>query len=407
MAFKKGKPKTKEEKEIIERKRKEDIDDMLIDAFNSNIKDEFCWEHYLHKDNVPMMPTNGNTKKQYQSKNSLLLNANEPKVAVFCAYTQTKDIFKLYKNDIDMDNLPEGFNIDDPLKGIKSDGNILQPNITRYKKVGDDLKYISDKAFKEETENMSQAQIANGYVISSKTPSRCAVWNMLQFKDILPEKYFDQFPQFKLQEQLATKKMSFEEVNLDFRVEAELLKRAMKVAYNVEFKEEDNNTAFCRFSKFGDKTEITVVAPDVSKFKSDADYLSTICHEYVHSTAVELNRKTSSDMKSKSYMLEELTAETGALYYCNSKGLDYFHQNAAYIKGWAKDNVAHLSKTSENAYKSFEVLDEAVNKYLNSFDYDYKAKLREELKEDVYNKYGKSPDKPKNEEKKSKRAVRP
>jgi antirestriction protein ArdC len=83
--------------------------------------------------------------------------------------------------------------------------------------------------------------------------------------------------------------------------------------------------------------------PKKKSFVSNESYYSTLFHELVHSTGHEkrLNRKTVTEaveFGSETYSLEELIAELGCSYLCNSTGIinTEIQNSVAYIEGWLK-----------------------------------------------------------------------
>jgi antirestriction protein ArdC len=81
--------------------------------------------------------------------------------------------------------------------------------------------------------------------------------------------------------------------------------------------------------------------PKKRSFKDQHRYYATLFHELVHSTGhtSRLNRKTVTEMAelgSKQYSIEELIAEMGACYLCNTAGIlpQQIENSAAYIDAW-------------------------------------------------------------------------
>jgi antirestriction protein ArdC len=69
--------------------------------------------------------------------------------------------------------------------------------------------------------------------------------------------------------------------------------------------------------------------------KSENDYIKTLAHEIIHSTAhpSRLNRQLGSQQQV--YSMEELIAEIGSAMLCNALNVEYSVDNtAAYCKGW-------------------------------------------------------------------------
>ena len=86
-----------------------------------------------------------------------------------------------------------------------------------------------------------------------------------------------------------------------------------------------------------------VNTPRIQLFDSSEEYYSTLFHELVHSTGHEsrLGRHDSKEsvaFGSATYSKEELVAEMGCAYICNSCGImeQTLSNSAAYIAGWLK-----------------------------------------------------------------------
>jgi antirestriction protein ArdC len=87
-----------------------------------------------------------------------------------------------------------------------------------------------------------------------------------------------------------------------------------------------------------------VVVPAMSQYDVIEEYYSTAFHELTHSTLKEsrCNRRSSGQKAakgSKEYSKEELVAEIGSCFLCNTAGLDSekaFNNSVAYLQGWLK-----------------------------------------------------------------------
>ncbi len=86
----------------------------------------------------------------------------------------------------------------------------------------------------------------------------------------------------------------------------------------------------------------TVVVPQLSQYKKQEEYYSTLFHELTHSTGhhSRLDRITdTAAFGSHEYSKEELCAELGAAFLVNHCGLETsasFNNSAAYLAGWLK-----------------------------------------------------------------------
>ena len=86
----------------------------------------------------------------------------------------------------------------------------------------------------------------------------------------------------------------------------------------------------------------TVTVPQLSQYKQQEEYYSTLFHELTHSTGhrSRLDRLTDiAAFGSEQYSKEELIAELGSAFLVNHCGLETensFRNSAGYIQGWLK-----------------------------------------------------------------------
>ena len=82
----------------------------------------------------------------------------------------------------------------------------------------------------------------------------------------------------------------------------------------------------------------TVHMPNVEDFDTTDDYAATLFHELVHSTGHEsrLNRDMQNTFGSTSYAKEELIAEVGTAFLCETYGIAHVAKSASYIESWIK-----------------------------------------------------------------------
>ena len=81
------------------------------------------------------------------------------------------------------------------------------------------------------------------------------------------------------------------------------------------------------------------VISNVELYASNEAYYSTMFHEFVHSTAKEMKRKTGTKTEKDLYSAEELVAEFGALLLCEYFGITKersVRNSATYIDGWKR-----------------------------------------------------------------------
>ena len=109
-----------------------------------------------------------------------------------------------------------------------------------------------------------------------------------------------------------------------------------------------------------------VSVPDMESFESSEKFYGTLFHELVHSTGHEsrLNRKELMKMDpfaTKSYSIEELTAEIGACYLNSFAGIDIegMDNNIAYIHSWLnrlKNDKRFIFYASSHAQKAVDFI---------------------------------------------------
>jgi len=81
-----------------------------------------------------------------------------------------------------------------------------------------------------------------------------------------------------------------------------------------------------------------VQMPSIGQFNTPEGYYRTALHELTHWTGHKsrLDRDQKGRFGSPDYAKEELIAEMGAAFLCNTIGLGYDTQHASYIKSWLK-----------------------------------------------------------------------
>jgi antirestriction protein ArdC len=106
--------------------------------------------------------------------------------------------------------------------------------------------------------------------------------------------------------------------------------------------------------------------PDIKSFDKSTSYYGTLFHELVHSSGHKdrLNRKElvqNNPFGSKSYAIEELTAEMGACYLKSYAGIEIeeLEDSSAYINGWLeklKNDRSFLIHASAEAQKAVDYI---------------------------------------------------
>lgn len=111
----------------------------------------------------------------------------------------------------------------------------------------------------------------------------------------------------------------------------------------------------------------TVVVPELSQYKQQEEFYSTLFHELTHSTGHKSRLDRLTDIAafgSHEYSKEELCAELGSAFLVNHCGLETeasFRNSAGYVQGWLKalKNDKRLIVTAAGA------AEKAVNLILN------------------------------------------
>lgn len=86
-------------------------------------------------------------------------------------------------------------------------------------------------------------------------------------------------------------------------------------------------------------SSMTVNIPNDNRFENTTLYYSTVFHEMVHSTGIELGRRMDGDKESKEYSFEELVAEIGAWILrglCGIETVKAEDNSTSYLQGWCK-----------------------------------------------------------------------
>ena len=130
--------------------------------------------------------------------------------------------------------------------------------------------------------------------------------------------------------------------------------------------------------------------PRKELFKTDAEYYSTTFHELVHSTghSTRLDRKEgmeSISFGSHNYSVEELVAEMGSIFLCNTIGIEATYGNSiAYLKGWLsklKNDTQFLMTASKRAQDATNYILDCTPDYSDKKQ-DKKEPKKVEVKEE-------------------------
>lgn len=119
-------------------------------------------------------------------------------------------------------------------------------------------------------------------------------------------------------------------------------------------------SAYCRFVP--DRRRIDI--PCSHYFRSYAEYLSSLAHETVHSTAAYLGRDLENDRDMEGYAVEELIAECGAALLLTLYSVEdevTGHNHAAYICGWLRRFTAPDLMLDAAMNTAREAVDRIIN----------------------------------------------
>ena len=101
-----------------------------------------------------------------------------------------------------------------------------------------------------------------------------------------------------------------------------------------------------------------ITMPHLSQFTDQAAFDATLLHELVHWTAPDVERAKDD------YAFEELVAELGSVFLCESLGIEYkIEHHASYLKSWLKalkDDPKYIVKAARLAEKASEYLLAAI-----------------------------------------------
>lgn len=104
--------------------------------------------------------------------------------------------------------------------------------------------------------------------------------------------------------------------------------------------------------------------PDFNAFSNAPQYYATLIHELIHRTghSSRLNRDLSGGFGSKKYAFEELVAELGSVYVCNTLLLDWnceLDNHASYLQNWLS-----ILKEDNKAFFRASLLAQKASNYL-------------------------------------------
>lgn len=114
---------------------------------------------------------------------------------------------------------------------------------------------------------------------------------------------------------------------------------------------------------FYDIAADSVHLPAFDRFLSTDDYLATLAHELCHWTGAKhrLDRPQLNRFGSPAYAEEELVAEIGAAFVCNSLGIagEHVEDHAGYVESWLKalkNDKRHIFKAAAAAQAAADLV---------------------------------------------------
>ena len=105
---------------------------------------------------------------------------------------------------------------------------------------------------------------------------------------------------------------------------------------------------------FHNPSSRAITIPHLSQFTDQAAFDATLLHELIHWTEPDVERVKDD------YAFEELVAELGSVFSCESLGIEYkIEHHASYLKSWLKalkDDPRYIVKAARLAEKASEYL---------------------------------------------------
>lgn len=363
------------------------IETQLAKFIGSDATEKPDWESYIHSNelNVPprklVMEAGEHQVEQFNVMQFAQVEADmheeiEVNVPVFATFKHLNELLTSCKDEFRLENAPQGFDPDKPMKGKIAKAAVISSFATAWdteeKKslTGKDLYKRIDELQKRGLSREEMHEILTNFQTKTRQWQYFAVED---FKDILPERIIDSIPEFAAYEKLKSQQMSPERVNLEARIDAEIVKIAMTTEYEqIDFVEKDLNTAHCITAK--DRSRSTVFMAERSKYMSDIHYCSTMLHEFVHATQSIDKRKLDSKRVDGLAVKEEILTELSATMIMKKLGYDNINKHAGLLKYLSKNDLTQLQKMAKKADKVYPVVYRAYEKYNT-------PELRKELRE--------------------------
>ncbi|EMI4513192.1 hypothetical protein V6560_000681 [Vibrio parahaemolyticus] len=365
------------------------IETQLAKFIGSEAKEKADWESYLHSTevNVPprklVMEGGEHQVEQFNVMQFAQIEADmqhegkiEVNVPVFATFKHLNELLTSCKDEFRLDNAPEGFNPDKPMKGKIAKAAVISSFATAWDT--EEKKSLTGKDLYKRIDELQKRGLSRDemHEILTNFQTKTRQWQYFaieDFKDILPKRIIDSIPEFAAYEKLKSNKMSPERVNLEARIDAEIVKIAMTTEYDqISYVEKDLNTAHCITAK--DRSRSTVFMAERSKYMSDIYYCSTMLHEFVHATQSIDKRKLDSKRVDGLAVKEEILTELSATMIMKKLGYDNINKHAGLLKYLSNNDLTQLQKMAKKADTVYPIVYKAYEKYNT-------PELRKELRE--------------------------
>lgn len=364
------------------------IDERLAKFIGEDAYEKTDWESYIHSTELKISPRRLTLEKgEHVVKDFYVYafsvvehNIEEGKIEVnvpiFSTFKDMCSLFESCKDELRLENAPAHFNPDLAMKGETAkaavDSLIRTAWDTEQKKILDGRRLTNrEKELEESGKSKAEMdKILTNYRTKVRKWSYYAVEDYI---DILPQRIRDSIPEFARYDQLKNQKMTPERVNLEARIDAEIVKIAMTSEYEqIDFVEKDLNTAHCITAQ--DRSRSTVYMAERSKYMSDIHYCSTMLHEFVHATQSIDKRKLDSKRVDGLAVKEEILTELSATMIMKKLGYDNINKHAGLLKYLSKNDLTQLQKMAKKADTVYPIVYNAYEKYNTQ-------ELRKELRE--------------------------
>ncbi|WP_159737170.1 zincin-like metallopeptidase domain-containing protein [Vibrio atypicus] len=364
------------------------IETQLAKFIGEDAKEKPDWESYIHSTevNVParklVMEGGEHQVEQFnviqfaQVEVDMHEGKIEVNVPVFATFKHLNELLTSCKDEFRLDNAPQGFDPDKPMKGKIAKAAVISSFATAWDT--EEKKSLTGKDLYKRIDELQKRGLSRDemHEILTNFQTKTRQWQYFaieDFKDILPEKIIDSIPEFAAYEKLKSNKMSPERVNLEARIDAEIVKIAMTSEYDqISFVEKDLNTAHCITAE--DRSYSTVYMAERRKYMSDIHYCSTMLHEFVHATQSIDKRKLDSKRVDGLAVKEEILTELSATMIMKKLGYDNINKHAGLLKYLSNDDIEPLRKMAQKADKVYPIVFKAYEKYNT-------PELRKELRE--------------------------